>query len=414
MRVLLCSNFFYRRGGDCAYMFALADLLKAHGHEVFFFSMHHPDNAPYGLDRYFVDFIDYAELNRRKSPAVAARVLLRSIYWPPSRRKLRDLLREVKPDLAHLQNIHNHLTPSILPELNRAGVPIVWTLHDFKLICPESSFLSGDRVCEECKGGRFYRCTVNRCKKGSRAASLMASLEAYAHRGLRIPERVQHFVAPSRFLRDKFVEFGWPPDKIAAVPNFISAPAEPAAGGAGYGVYAGILQRKKGLFALVDALPAGAPFRFVGEGPEREALERRVRERGLEAVEFSGRLSGEALERQMREADYGVLPSECYENFPNFVLEMMALGKPVVASRIGGIPELVLDGETGLLFEPGNRQDLAEKLDRIRRDAGLRRELGRRAWERARSEFTPERHYQRILGIYQAASGGGGTPLAAA
>ncbi|MFH0954159.1 MAG: glycosyltransferase family 4 protein [Verrucomicrobiota bacterium] len=401
MRILFCSNFFYRRGGDCVYMFALADLLKQHGHQVFFFSMRHPRNAPYELDQYFVDYIDYEELNRKKSLLGAVQVLRRSIFSTQARKRIRQLITEVKPDVAHLQNIHNHLTPSILLDLNRANVPIVWTLHDFKLICPESSFLSGDRICEECRAGRFYRCTVNRCKKGSFTASLMASCEAYAHQWLRIPDRVQRFVAPSRFLRDKFVEFGWPADKISVAPSFVSAADQPEPAGAGYGAYAGILQQKKGLFTLVEALPPDAAFHFLGEGPDREILERRVRDRRLGQVVFTGRLSGEALRQEMAGADYGVLPSQCYENLPLSVLEFMALGKPVIASRIGGMPELVRHGHTGLLFEPGNARDLAAAIGSIRHDGDLRRTLGRRAWETARSEFTAERHGAQILAIYR-------------
>lgn len=406
MRILLCSNFYYRRGGDCTYLLGLQELLERHGHETAVFSMRHPKNLPCPQEGYFVDFLDYAELNKNKNPLNALKVLGRSIWSRQAQQNIARLIADWKPDLAHFQNIHAYLTPSILGPLEAAGLPVVWTLHDFKLLCPESHFLSGNRICEECRGGRFWRCTKNRCIKGSRAASAVASLEAYAHRGLHLSRQVDRFIAPSDFLRRKFVEFGWPAAKFMALPNFLpEALAVPAvaAEGVGYGLYLGTLLPFKGVETLIRALAKTPPhpFHVLGDGEMRPKLERLVRECGLaERIRFCGFLNGVELEREIAGASYAVVPSECYENLPYAAMELMARGKPLVASDIGGIPELVQDGKTGLLFPPGDGDALAERIGRLWKTPQLRAMLGNNAPKFIRAKCAPEPHLRKLTDLY--------------
>lgn len=412
MRVLLCSNFYYRRGGDCTYLLALQSLLERHGHETAVFSMRHPQNRPCPQEEYFVDHLDYAELNKSKNPLNAAKVLGRSIWSRQARRNVARLVADWKPDVAHLQNVHAYLTPSILGPLKAAGVPVVWTLHDFKLLCPDSHFLSGARICEECKGGRFWRCAANRCKKGSRAASLVAALEAYVHGALGIRRRVDRFIAPSQFLRDKFVEFGWPAERFSVLPNFLPgepaarpSPAEPGS----YGLYLGTLLPFKGVGTLLRALVRAVPhpFHVLGDGESRGELERLAGELGLgDRVAFRGFVQGAELERELAGARYAVVPSECYENCPYAALELMARGIPVAASDLGGLPELVRDGETGWLFPPGDAPALAERIDRLWTDGELRSRLGARAREFVLGRAAAEVHYRNLMAIYGAVRGG--------
>ncbi len=407
MRILLCSNFYYRRGGDCTYLLALQKRLEAHGHETAVFSMRHPRNLPCPQEEYFVDQLDYAELNQARNPLNAAKVLTRSIWSRQARRNIARLIADWKPDVAHLQNIHAYLTPSILGPLKAAGIPVVWTLHDFKLLCPDSHFLSNGRICEECRGGRFWRCAKNRCKKGSRAASLVAALEAYVHRALRVGHSVGRFLAPSEFLRDKFVEFGWPAERFTVLPNFLPemppARTSPEEQGA-YGLYLGTLLPFKGVGTLLRALARSAPhpFHVLGDGESRGELERLAGELDLRGrVVFRGFVQGEELEREFAGARYAVVPSECYENLPYAVLELMARGIPVAASNLGGIPELVRDGETGLLFPAGDADALAERIDRLRADPELRCRLGSRAREFVCERADAERHLREMLDLYQ-------------
>jgi glycosyltransferase involved in cell wall biosynthesis len=408
MKVLLANTYHYLRGGDCAYTFALAELLRSRGHEVYFFAMRHPKNVRCDQEDYFVDHIDYVELNKDKNLKNGLRVLARSIYSKQARERIAKLLDHVRPDIAHLQNIHAHLTPSIIYEFETRDTPIVWTLHDYKLICPNSHLLSNGQICESCKGGRFYMCTLKKCKKGSYRASLVASLEAYVHRYQRVTDKVSRFISPSRFLRDKFVEFGWDPNRLTFIRNFLppqilSTDASQVTDGQ-YILYAGQLETWKGVHTLIRAakeLPH-VRIKIAGDGSLRSTLQEYATRHAIANVEFLGHLRQEELAAVMRSCSFVVVPSEWYENCPYSVMEAMTFGKPVVASRIGGLPELVEDGHTGILVSPGDVESLAPAIDRLWSDTGIRLQMGALAKQRAIVDFDAECHYERIMAMYGA------------
>ena len=401
MRVLLCSNFYYRRGGDCTYLLALQELLERAGHETAIFSMRHPKNLPCPQERYFVDFIDYADLNQNKNPLNAVKVLSRSIWSRQAQQNLAQLIADWRPDVAHLQNIHAYLTPSIIKTLVRARVPIVWSLHDFKLLCPESHFLNHGRICEECRGGRFWRCAKNRCKKHSRAASLVATLEAYIHCWWRVLDHVGHFIAPSNFLAQKFIEFGYAAERFTVLPHFLPS-TPPVAVNADYGLYAGTLLPFKGVGTLLHALAKAPPhpFHILGDGPLRIGYERQARELGLTHVEFRGFLTGAELEATYASAAYAVVPSECYETFSYAAQEPMAHAIPVIATQLGALPELVRNGENGLLFLPGDAEALARKMGQLWGDGELRRRLGLNARQYISGRCDPDRYVSALQNLY--------------
>lgn len=409
MRILLVQTYHYPRGGDCTYTFALADLLRSRGHDVSFFAMKHPMNLPCAEEGYFVEHIDFREMVANQNPWNAARVLARSIYSVVARQRLAGLLRDMEPDVAHLQNVHGHLTPSVLHALRDAGVPAVWTLHDYRLICPNSHLLSHGKICEDCKGGKFRSCIVRRCKKGSLAASTVAALEARVHSFLDLPGLVSTFVSPSRFLQEKFVEFGWSRERLVHIRNFLTREQldRPSGDDRGYALYLGQIESWKGVGTLLAA--AGrvpeVPVVFAGDGTARADLERAATASGIGNVRFEGHLSGERLREIVEGASFVVVPSECYENCPYSVMEAMAAGKPVVATRLGGLPELVADGVNGFLVDPGNDAALANAMRRLAGDPALRDALGARGRERALAEFSPDLHYHRIHAVYETALG---------
>lgn len=402
VRILICNTFLYRRGGAETYTLALAELLREHGHEVLFFAMDHPQNLPSDQQRYFVEYIDYPTLLRDQRLSNVWKVLSRSVYYRDARSHLRALLADLKPDIAHLQNIHAHLTPSIIAELNAARVPTVWTLHDFKLLCPDTSFLSNGTICEKCKGGRFYNCAVNRCKKGSLAASAVASLEAYVHGAFGWCRRVDRFIAPSLFLQKKFEEFGWTAPRVEFVRNFLPSLGESHPGGVGYGVFTGRLSPEKGVRTLLQALAlAGNPrFYIAGDGPIRAELESVAAGLNLTNTEFLGHLDRVALDRLARDASFAVVPSEWYENCPYAILEAMAAGKALIASDLGGMAELVQHEQTGLTFAPRDAAALAAAIRRLASDSALAVRLGTAARQVAEREFTGAAHYGALRNVY--------------
>lgn len=414
MKILICSNFYYPRGGDCTYLRTLQDILEFHGHEVGVFSTEHEGNWPAPAHSAFVPAPDYAEMNRHKTLRGAFLAARRSIWSGEVARVLRALLEEWRPDVAHLQNIHAYLTPSILPELRRAGIPVVQTLHDFKWLCPDSTMLRSDgRTCGACAGRAFRHCIAGRCKKGSLAASVMAAAEGYFHRLKRASSLIDAWIAPSAFLRDTFAAHGLDAGKIRVIHN-------PCPGGGrgamvprdgGYALYVGSLAAIKGVGVLLEALKEvpGQELHIVGGGlpDEENTLKGAAEEWGIaDRVTFLGPLHGEALWREQSCARYGVAPSVCHENFPFSVMEMLALGKPVVGSDIGGIPELVRDGETGFLFPAGDAHALADRMRRLAADAALAARLGQEGKDFVMCECRPETHAKRVMAVYRAVGAG--------
>ncbi len=399
----MVQTFYYYRGGDSTYMLSLSKLLEEHGHEVIPFAMEHPMNLPSPYSRSFVSHVDFPELLRKRSPAAALKVVTRSVYSGEARAKIAALADEVKPDLAHFHNIHAHLTASIVAPLRARRIPIVWTLHDYRLLCPNTSFLSGGEICDRCLPNRFHEAMVQRCKKGSLAASFVAMLTTWYDRLIRIPTRIDRFITPSDFLREKLIQGGFDPARITTVPNFVDLSAYRSLPEKDYFLYIGRLSHEKGLDILIRAvarLDAGRLL-IVGSGPEEEALRQLARKLGAGRVEFAGYKSGDDLKMILAEARFVVLPSRWYENLPFAVMEAFAASKAVVASRIGGIPEMVDDGVNGLLFPMGDEDALVDRLARLLRDPGARLEMGHRGREKAGRLYDRETHYGRIVRIYQ-------------
>lgn len=389
-------------------MLALQTLLEAYGHEVGVFSTEHEGNWPAPPHSAFVPAPDYAELNRNKTLRGAWLAARRSIWAGDVAKALRGLLAEWKPDVAHLQNIHAYLTPSVLPELKRAGVPVVQTLHDYKWLCPDSAMLRGGRPCAVCAGKAFWHCAAGRCKKGSAAASLLSAIEGYVHRLRRASSMVDAWIAPSGFVKRMFEVCGADGGKIRAIPN----PYMPCGRDAmatrdgGYGLYVGSLAPIKGVGVLLEALKdvPGHELHVVGGGSEEDvaALKARAAVLGVAGrVRFCGPLHGEALWREQTGARYGVIPSVWYEVLGYTAMEMLAVGKPVIGSDIGGIPELVRDGETGLLFPPGDAAALAERMRLLAGDEALAARLGAAGKALVEKECSPEGYYERVADVYR-------------
>lgn len=402
LKVLAVNKFYYLRGGTERYFFELKGMLEERGHEVVPFAMQDEQNEP---SEHSDLFVSPAAFDSRTSVWAGARAAARVVYSVEARRKLEALLERAKPDVAHLHNIAHQLSPSILFGLGARGVPVVQTLHDYKLVCPNYQMFVGGRVCERCRGGRYYRAVLHRCMHGSVARSLSVSAEAYLHAMLRTYERhVDLFVAPSRSLRDRMIAHGVAPSRIVHVPHAIPLEGyEPNFEAGEYVAYVGRLAVGKGAETVLRAAACSRAVRFVivGEGPLAAELRERAAHMGLDNVAFLGYLTGEELRSAFRGALCVVVPSECLENSPLTVFEAFAYGKPVVGASIGGIPELVVEGETGLLFEPGDGAALAARVSELAADRARAEEMGRRARVKLERDHSPERHCEQIVEIYE-------------
>lgn len=401
MKVLLINKYFYLPGGADKVFFDEGELLVRGGHAVGFFSMQHPRNLPSPFARYFVPEIDYGQkMGLLEKLKEAGRI----VYSWEARKRLRRLLEREKFDVAHLHNIYHQLSPSILDELAGFDVPAVMTLHDYKMVCPTYNLFCRGRLCERCARGKYYHCLLQRCTKGSFTKSLVNVAEMYLHHRLLAQyNKVAVFISPSQFLKAKLAEMGFKRE-IISLPNFVRTKEfNPCFGSEENSVvYFGRLSREKGLFTLMDAMKnLKLTLKVIGEGPQREELEKKAGEEGFDNVRFLGFLHGRELHEEIRKSLFVVIPSEWPEIFGLVIIEGFALGKPVVGARIGAIPELVRDFETGLTFEPGNAQDLREKIRYLLGHPELVREMGIRARQVVEEDFGPEKHYCRLVDIYQ-------------
>ena len=398
MKVLLIHSFFHYRGGDATYALELAAGLRARGHEVFPFAMRHPDNEPSPWE---VGFASLAAHYSASTPLQRVRAGLQAIWSRDAAARVRWLVERHRPDVAHVQHVHRHLTPSVLAPLRDAGVPIVWTVHDYELICPSGHLFTDGAPCERCKGHRYLNAWKHRCKHGDATLSAAVAMEKYVHQALRVTEWVDRFLCPSAFLGQKLVDFGFPAKRVRHLPNFLHSARYTAEGDLGnYWLYAGRLTTEKGVSTLLDAariLP-NHTLRIAGDGPLRVALEQRAGTLGN--IEFLGHLSRTELAAQVEGAGVVAVPSIWYENFPYAVTEAQAAGRPVVASRIGGIVEQITDGEDGRLVTPGDASALAHAVDELLSDRASARLMGQAARRRVERALAPDQHFDRVEAIY--------------
>jgi glycosyltransferase involved in cell wall biosynthesis len=263
--------------------------------------------------------------------------------------------------------------------------------------------LTNRRVCEKCLGGRYYNCLLTRCHKGSLNASLVYTIEAYYTRIFNKYSHIRYFIFPSNFTLKKHADAGIPEEKLVHIPNFINVENfEPSYENKRYILFAGRLSREKGVLALLKAVKGlDIPVKIVGDGPMRVEYERFVEENSIDNVSFEGYKSGDELKELFRNSAFVVFPSEWYENAPMTILESFAYGKPVLGSNIGGIPEMVIDGETGLLFKTGDHPELKEKINYLFQHPSIIKEMGRKARERVEKEYNAEMHYNRLMYVYK-------------
>ena len=399
--LLSINNYYYHRGGAESVFFDHNRMFMEENWRVVPFAMKHPQNLPSAHEEYFVEEIEYGKQYSLARKVGSAQKI---IYSFEARRKIRALAEICRPSIAHAHNIYHHLSPAIFSVLKDMGIPTVLTLHDLKIACPAYKMLASDGLCERCNGGALQNVVLRSCVKDSVVLSTIVYLEALLHKLLRsYSHSVDKFVVPSKFYQEKFVEWGWPRDKLIYIPNCIDTGGiEMTDGKCGRAfVYVGRLAPEKGVATFIEAVAmAGAEAWIVGAGPEEAALKALAVEKRAR-VGFVGHQDKAALFSIIRRARALVLPSEWYENAPLSVMEAYALGVPVIGAAIGGIPELVVEDDTGLLFESGNVRALANALAKVEQMADDDvRDMGRRGNNLMKKSFGPKHYKERMFDLY--------------
>lgn len=408
MKILQINKFFFLKGGSERYFFDLSDLLSEKKHQVVVWSTQHPKNFSFsGLKDFaqFNDFSKYEGLLRDFKK-------VRRIFWnKEAAKKLEKVIKREKPDIAHLHNIFSHLSPSIIFTLKKYNIPIIMTLHDYKLFCPNYQLFSQGKICFDCLEKRnFSSCLYKKCIKDSYTKSLIGYLEAKLQKDiLKTAGKIDIFLAPSRFMKKKAIEAGIPAKKIIHLPYFVNINEKhnnsflkeknP------YLLYFGRLSQEKGVKLLIksflnlsDKFPKWK-LKIAGNGPEKDELKRLAENN--KNIEFLGRKQRSQLKKIISKSYLTILPSIWPDNFPFSILESLVLTKPVLAAKIGGIPELIKDRKTGLVFKPNNQKDLTEKIIWAINNKKEMKKISNNIQKGILDKYSKEKHYNKLIKIYE-------------
>jgi len=410
MKILTAEKYYFVAGGASRVFLETNRLLESYGHQVIPFAGRYPKNFETPYARYFVPRFTLfsGEDEGRATAGQTANAFLDAHSAFDVARAVDRIVADLKPDVAHLHTILYQLSPALITRLSRARVPVIQTLHDFNLVCASRYLYTGGRICERCRGRLYHHALLRNCCNGNFPVSLMSASAMTFHALFHLyPGNVDRFIAPSRFLRTKMIEWGLPPKRIVHVDHFLPAAKFAAQQGRSedYFVFAGYLVRQKGIYTLLEAMAKVRRGRLLiaGRGPERAKIEAFIRGRDLKNVELVGFLGEGAYADVLGRSQFVIFPSECYETFGMGILEAFLLGKPVIASDLGAYPELVRPGETGLLFEPGNPDDLAAKIEALLSDPGRAEAMGRAARALAVRDYGEDLHYRRLMDVYEQA-----------
>jgi glycosyltransferase involved in cell wall biosynthesis len=347
VKILVAHNYYQRPGGEDAVCASETRLLREAGHEVIEFTRHNDEIQEYSLTE-------------------KASLSWRTLWSHRSNRGLGDMLARESPDVAHFHNTFPLISPSAYYACQAAGVPVVQTLHNYRLLCPDGNLFRDGQVCEECVSHSLLHSIAHGCYHDSRLASAAVAGMLTVHRLLNTwAEQVDLFLVCTEFVRRKFIDAGFDEARIRVKPNFLAADPGTRLGRGDAALYLGRLSQEKGPQLLPTAwskLVEAIPLEIVGEGPLHTSLEADCARLGLRSIHFSGWLGAhEAIER-LQAARFLIVPSVCYEGFPMAIAEAYACGVPVIAANHGGLAEIVRDGCTGLHFAPGDADDLAAKV----------------------------------------------------
>ena len=387
MRILVAHNSYEQAGGEDAVVKAEYELLEKNGQDVFLYTRSN------------------SEIKSLSGPG-KLKFLLQLKWSRKSYNDLRVQIRKIRPDIAHFHNIFYMITPSVYDACHDEGIPVVQSQHNFRPLCSNGLFLRNHRVCEECLEHSLWRGVRYGCFKGSRLATwpVASMLMAHQKKGT-WSKKVDRYIVAAEFTRQKYIQAGFPEHKISVKPHFVFPPQQSQSHDQGYALYIGRLSEEKGVDVLLKAwesLPE-IPLRVIGTGPLLEELKRLAWQKGMSQVQFLGYVSYEQYDSNFKAAKFLVVPSICYESLPRVMVEAYSYGIPVLASRLGSMKDSVIEQKTGLLFESGNTQDLAQKARWLVQHQPELEEMRRSSREEYKQKYLPQKNYAALMAIYEKA-----------
>lgn len=403
MNILMANASWYPSGGDWTYIESICKIYNLNGHNIIPFAMKDDRNQKTEYDHFFLDNINYSELNNNKTIRNSIEVIKRSIYSTDAKIKLDLLLNENKVDIIQLNNIHNIHTPSIIPLLKKRNIPIVWRVLDYKLVCPNRTFLSGNTICQKCFSNKYYQCVLNKCKKGSIAASIVAAAESYFYNFFPYKKDVDAFLFQNEFMKDLFLKYGFDKKKCIVIENPYDCTHDiPQFEGKDYILYFGRLSPEKGIMTLLQAMKnlPDVKLKIVGNGPLLEEAKAFVNSNRIENIYFLGALYGNDLDIVLKDALFTVVPSEWLEPSPYVVLQSYAYGKPVIANDVGGLTDIVKDGVTGMLSKLKNVGSLTNCIRMMYDNRENTIKMGKSARQLLENKYNPEKYYYSTIQLF--------------
>ena len=390
------NKFHYLNGGSEKYYFELGKLLKEHGNEVAYFSMKDDRNIKTGDKEYFVEKIDLNTGSKFKAFDV--------IYSKENYKKMQEAIDDFKPDIVHLNNFQRQLSASIVDCCKKNNIPMVLTAHDMQAICPASAMLYKGEICEDCIKNGYSSCIKKSCIKGSKMKSILGVLEAKYYRKNNIYSKIDFIITPSEFLKKQLIKGNLEYKKIETVHNFvIDSNKENNCNDNGYAFFFGRLSIEKGILNVLKAIKQlnNGKLIIAGDGPEKDNIEKFLKENNLEdRVKMVGYLKQEQVKEYIKNSRFVVVPSIWYENCPYSILETMEMGKPIIGSKIGGIPELIEDKENGFVYEYNNTYELAEKMEILFDNKAMANQQGKMSRILYEEKYSENIYYNKILKIY--------------
>ena len=408
MKIVLVNYRYFISGGPERYYFNIKDVLERHGHEVMPFSVKSSRNLPNGYEKYFLDIVDdevYFAQAKKKTPRMIVKSFTRMFYSFEAKRKMRQLIRDTRPDLVYIMQMHNKISPSIVDAARREGVPVVHRISDFQYMCPNALFYN-DRtgVCEDCLKGKRLSCVKYKCVLNSTVYSGIKMAAKWLHDCMKITRKINAFVVPSSFTLKKLNEYGIPMDKLHHIPTFFNLKEEnPKVEYNPFILFVGRIEKQKGLMTLIKTFE-GTDYNLKIIGFSNDGYEDVLKDylKGKQHhIEFLGRKSFEEIVPYLKSCLCTVVPSEWYDNFPNVILESFAYKKAVIATDFGSLPELVHDNQTGLTFKYANVEDFRVKVKYMFEHVDEARQMGEQAYQILLENYSSGVHYSLLLELFK-------------
>lgn len=402
MKILMINKFYYIKGGSETYYFALKRLLEKKGHTVIDFSMKDSKNFDSPYSEYFIENIDY---NSKQGLITQMCLGIKLIYSIEAKRKLEKLILKEKPDIVHLHIFQHQISLSILDVLKKYNIPVVYTAHDLQMLCPNYQMLSNKKVCEKCMNDKYINCTINKCIKDSLAKSVLGTVEGYFNKIYKKYDVIDKIITPSKFYREKFIEFGIDDNRVIHLTNFLERekPNVNINLTETYYLYFGRLSHEKGIITLINAaINTKINLYIVGDGPIKGEILNIIDSRNANNINLLGFKRDQELIDIIGNAKAVILPSEWYENGPYSAIEALQLGRPLIGSDLGGIPELIQDGKNGYIFKNGNISELEKainKMEKLNANEYLR--FIENSLEIFEKEYKSQKHYNKLIKVYE-------------